>query len=164
MSKQLEHDYIGLSEVSSMESSEKLTSGSEGSTGLNLKATELRLGLPGSESPERNDSVGGLDKNGYPLGMLKNLVFGAKRGFADAIDGGSGKWVFSGSGGSETDLGKGGGLFSPRGGNGAGKLLGGSESNNQHSGLGTSVKNDVVPQSPKHVHEKKPQVSAPAAK
>ncbi len=164
MSKQLEHDYIGLSDVSSMEGSENLTSGSEGSNGLNLKATELRLGLPGSESPERGDSVGGLDKNGYPLGVLKNLVSGAKRGFSDAIDGGSGKWVFSGSGGSEADLAKGGGLFSPRGGNGGGKLPGGSESNNQQSGLGTTVKNDVVPQSPKPMHEKKPQIAAPAAK
>lgn len=164
MSKQLEHDYIGLSEVSSMEGSQKLTSVSEGSNGLNLKATELRLGLPGSESPERIDSVGGLDQNGYPLGVLKNLVSGAKRGFSDAIDGGSGKWVFAGSGGSETDVAKGGGLFSPRGGNGGGKLLGGSESSNQHSGLGTTVKNDVVPPSPKPMHEKKPQVAAPAAK
>ena len=85
----------------------------------------------------------------YPLGVLKNLVSGAKRGFSDAIDGGSGKWIFSGSGGSETDLAKGGGLFSPRGGNGGGKHLGGSESNDQHSSLGTPVKNDVVSQSPK---------------
>ena len=144
MSKQLEHDYIGLSEVSSMESSEKLTTDSEGSNGLNLKATELRLGLPGSESPERIDSVGGLDKNGYPLGVLKNLVSGAKRGFSDTIDGGSGKWVFSGSGGSKTDLAKGGGLLSLRSGNGGRKHLGGSESNDQHSSFGTLVKNNVI--------------------
>ena len=37
---------IGISKGSSMETSEK-------TKGLNLKATELRLGLPGSESPER---------------------------------------------------------------------------------------------------------------
>ncbi|KAI3827225.1 hypothetical protein L1987_01297 [Smallanthus sonchifolius] len=44
---------------------------------LNLKATELRLGLPGSESPERNTTGGG---------GMKNLVSGAKRGFSDTID------------------------------------------------------------------------------
>ncbi|KAI3671017.1 hypothetical protein L1987_87663 [Smallanthus sonchifolius] len=44
---------------------------------LNLKATELRLGLPGSESPERNTTGGG---------GMKNLVSGAKRGFSDTIN------------------------------------------------------------------------------
>ncbi|KAM0042767.1 hypothetical protein Hdeb2414_s0010g00333641 [Helianthus debilis subsp. tardiflorus] len=44
---------------------------------LNLKATELRLGLPGSESPERTTN-GGV-KN-------PNLVSGAKRGFSDTIN------------------------------------------------------------------------------
>ncbi|KAK1418555.1 hypothetical protein QVD17_27700 [Tagetes erecta] len=53
---------------------------------LNLKATELRLGLPGSESPERN---------------IKNLVAGAKRGFSDTI---SGTWVFSDNGGSDVNF------------------------------------------------------------
>ncbi|XP_057967474.1 auxin-responsive protein IAA27-like [Malania oleifera] len=175
MSVPLEHNYIGLSEVSSVEISEKMCSLSEEknqrSNGLNLKATELRLGLPGSESPERNDGLGGAlckglvvveDKSGYPLGVVKNLVSGAKRGFSDAIDNGSGKWVFSGGGGgSEVDLPKGGGaLFSPRGANGAGgggKPLGGSESGNQQ--LPPSMK-DVVPQSPKPVPEKKPQGGA----
>ncbi|XP_076950733.1 auxin-responsive protein IAA27-like [Bidens hawaiensis] len=47
---------------------------------LNFKATELRLGLPGSESPEREVV----------------LVAGAKRGFSDAIKGGSWKWVLAG--------------------------------------------------------------------
>jgi len=66
-----------------MESSEKFSQRSN--NGLNLKATELRLGLPGSESPERdNDLLEG--KNAYSLCMLKGLVSGAKRGFSDAID------------------------------------------------------------------------------
>lgn len=47
----------------SMESTEKK------SIGLNLKATELRLGLPGSESPERDVSL---------------VVCGAKRCFSEA--------------------------------------------------------------------------------
>lgn len=47
---------------------------------LNFKATELRLGLPGSESPEREVA----------------LVAGAKRGFSDAIKGGSWKWALAG--------------------------------------------------------------------
>ncbi|KAL5572630.1 hypothetical protein UlMin_022227 [Ulmus minor] len=164
MSMPLEHDYIGLSEsVPSMESSGKSCE-KKGGACLNFKATELRLGLPGSESPERDagsgGGVGGVeDKNGYPLGVLKNLVSGAKRGFSDAIDGASGKWVFSGNGGSEFDMAKGGNLFSPRGIN-AGKALVGSDCKNQPTG---SVK-DVVPESPKPLHEKKPPVPAPATK
>ncbi|RRT47152.1 hypothetical protein B296_00027174 [Ensete ventricosum] len=102
MSPPLEHDYIGLSEVPSA------ADGEEGA--LNLKATELRLGLPGSESPDRKDKVG------LTLELLpRGFVSGAKRGFSDAIDG-AGKWSFaSGESGSEVELGKGGGLFSPRG-------------------------------------------------
>jgi auxin-responsive protein IAA len=154
MSVQLEHDYIGLSSeaASSMEGSERKTGG----LNLNLKATELRLGLPGSESPERDNGVG----------VLKSLlvVSRAKRGFSDAIDGGSGKWGLSGNGGSDTELCKGGNLFSPRGVNGGGKG-GGSECNNQNTGLGGPVlKDGVVPQSPKPLQEKKSQLSAPAAK
>ncbi|PON62278.1 AUX/IAA protein [Parasponia andersonii] len=160
MSLSLEHDYIGLSE--SVPSMEKSTG-----SGLNLKATELRLGLPGSESPERD--TGGpagveLDKNGYSLGVLKSLITGAKRGFSDAIDGASAKWVFSGNGGSDSDLGKGGNLFSPRGVSNGGKALGGSEGSTQSTGLSVSTVKDGVPlpQSPKPLQEKKPQASAPA--
>ncbi|CAB4288433.1 unnamed protein product [Prunus armeniaca] len=164
MSMSLEHDYIGLSEsASSMESSDKSAERDRG-TALNLKATELRLGLPGSESPER-DGGGGLveDKTGYSVCVVKGLVSGAKRGFSDAIDGASGKWIFSGSGGSEVDMGKGGNLLSPRGVNG-GKALAGSDSNNQPTSLAVSAVKDGAQQSPKPLHEKKPQVSASAAK
>lgn len=165
--------YVGLPKVPTMESSSETFSqrGSSSSSGLNLKATELRLGLPGSESPEREGVVGvgvGVEeKNVYPLGMLKSLVSGAKRGFSDAIDGGcsGGKWLLSsGNGGSEVGLCKDGSLFSPRGVVGAaGKGLPGTAdcTNIQQA----SVVKDKVPQSPNPLHEKKkPQISAPAAK
>ena len=145
----VESGHVGLGEVPPMESSEKF------SIGLNLKATELRLGLPGSESPERE----------APLGMVKSLVCaGAKRGFSDAIDGGSGKWVMSGNGGSELGLGKDGGLFSPRGvgnGGGAAKALPASDCTNKQTPLGVK---ESLPQSSKPLHDKKPQISASAAK
>ncbi|KAJ8562473.1 hypothetical protein K7X08_011764 [Anisodus acutangulus] len=67
---------------------------------LNLKATELRLGLLGCESPERVE-----DKNGYPLGFVCG-------GYSDTI---IGKWVYYT------------GLFSPRGGSCSNIL--GAESN-----------------------------------
>ncbi|KAJ0096720.1 hypothetical protein Patl1_28405 [Pistacia atlantica] len=69
---------------------------------LNLKATELRLGLPGSQSPERDPelsllSSGKLDEKPlFPLLPLKdgicatsqkkNVVSGNKRGFSDTMD------------------------------------------------------------------------------
>ncbi|XP_035547463.1 auxin-responsive protein IAA27-like [Juglans regia] len=192
MSIPLEHNYIGLTETSSMErGSDKLSSSSsstlstedERSSTLNLKETELRLGLPGSESPGRKPGLGvslfGKDledkNNGYSPNSLKNLVSGAKRGFSDAIDGSSGKWVLSMSNGSEVDLGKGAVLFSPRSGNGGKPLVGLEGKNNtQQSCLSakpTMKEASSVPQSSKPVQEKKPQVpagnehgSAPAAK
>lgn len=92
---------------------------------MNLKETELRLGLPGSESPERKTvappglSLFGNDvedkkNNGFSLVSVKNSVSGSKRGFSDAIDG-SGKWGFTKSGGSEVDFGKIDAVFPPRG-------------------------------------------------
>ncbi|KAK9055049.1 hypothetical protein SSX86_026129 [Deinandra increscens subsp. villosa] len=74
-----EHDYIRLSEAN-------MEKNKIDDKDLNFKATELRLGLPGSESPERES------------------VTVKKRGFADTINGGSGKWVFAGNGGLEVDL------------------------------------------------------------
>ncbi|XP_044486914.1 auxin-responsive protein IAA27-like [Mangifera indica] len=188
MSTPLEHDYIGLSETSSMQrSSEKLPSSSSSSnsstelnnnnnnncsnknkTCLNFKETELRLGLPGSHSPERKPPHGvslfGKDiennTNGFSVTPLKNIVSGAKRGFSDAIDGSSGNWGLSINGKSEADLCKGGVLYSPRGGG----LDDKSKIIKEAAG--------VVPLSPKPtVQEKKNQVpaanepsSAPAAK
>ncbi|KAL3532474.1 hypothetical protein ACH5RR_005995 [Cinchona calisaya] len=159
-----EHDYIGFSEVvPPMEkNSEKFANERKSNTNkdLNLKATELRLGLPGSESPERE------------TGALKVLVSaGAKRGFADTINGGSGKWVFSGSGGSELDLANNGVLlFSPRGvagvNNGAAKtVVGGAESCCQQSFVSSCGGKETVPQSPKPALEKKnSHAVAPSAK
>lgn len=145
MSVPLEQGYGG-GEVPSMEATER-------NIGLNLKATELRLGLPGSESPEREN--GGLS-------ILKCLVSGAKRGFSDAIDGGSGQWVVSGNGGSEVGLCKDGNLFSPKGKNGVGV---GVECNNQQNLFSATVVKETVPHSPKTLHENnKPQISPPSAK
>ncbi|XP_042379947.1 auxin-responsive protein IAA27-like [Zingiber officinale] len=116
MSSTVEHDYIGLSERNSS------AGGVEGGV-LNLKATELRLGLPGSESPHRVENIG------LTLDLLpKSFVSGAKRGFSDANDGG-GTWGFAAEGGgSEVNSVKGGGLFSGRGevasGGSAGQLSG----------------------------------------
>ncbi|XP_071701242.1 auxin-responsive protein IAA27-like [Rutidosis leptorrhynchoides] len=92
-----EHDYIGLSETTMEKKACNIINSDKD---LNLKATELRLGLPGSESPEREVVY---------VGGIKNPVAGAKRGFSDTIHGGSGKWVFAGNGGSEVDLVKNGG-------------------------------------------------------
>lgn len=69
--------------TTTMESSEIFSQRSN--NGLNLKATELRLGLPGSESPERDNDLL-EEKNAYSLCMLNSLFSGAKRGFSDAID------------------------------------------------------------------------------
>ncbi|XP_042421610.1 auxin-responsive protein IAA17-like [Zingiber officinale] len=117
MSPPLEHDYIGLSELHSP-AAVAVAVGAAEDGALNLKETELRLGLPGSELPDRNDLVGSLS-----LGLLpKPLVSGAKRGFSDAIDG-AGKWRLAAVGGrSEVDAGKGGALFSPKGENCDGQL------------------------------------------
>ncbi|KAJ0989239.1 hypothetical protein J5N97_007595 [Dioscorea zingiberensis] len=97
MTPPLEHDYIGLS--AAMEAPEKVPGGEEAHK-LGLKETELRLGPPGSESPERNKGMG------LTLGLMpKSFVSGAKRGFSDAIDG-AGKWGFAGGAGSEDGAGQ----------------------------------------------------------
>ncbi|KAM2016335.1 hypothetical protein ACFX16_046759 [Malus domestica] len=130
MSRPLEHDYIGLTETSSspMErSSEKISSST--SSAINLKETELRLGLPGSHSPDRKKPSGlglgvsifgkDLEENNKPTGFSpnppKNPVSGdkTKRGFSDAIDGCSEKWAFTMTNGSEVDVGKAAVLGSP---------------------------------------------------
>ena len=188
MSTPLEHDYIGLAETSSMErSSEKISSSSSSSsthsiegktckptnnTSLNLKETELRLGLPGSQFPERKVSLFGKDlesndkSNGFAVSPLKNLVSGAKRGFSDAIAGSNGKRVFPMNGKSDVELAKGAVLVSPRGG-----LE--SKSNSQQVRVSVPAMKEVgsVLQSPKPVQEKKNLIppanehaSAPAAK
>lgn len=98
-----ERNYMGLSDCSSVDSS-TVSNTSEANDGscLNLKATELRLGLPGSQSPERDSSIclkssGKLDEKPlFPLHPLKDgnyslvqrpVTSGNKRGFSDAMDG-----------------------------------------------------------------------------
>ncbi|CAA2965629.1 auxin-responsive IAA27-like [Olea europaea subsp. europaea] len=110
-----EHDYIGLTDSSSMEnpsSSSIVSTESEKNSVLNLKETELRLGLPGSDFHEKKAGTGvslfGKDlkdevNNGFSQILLKNFVSGAKRVFSDAIDE-SGKWGFPLKGGSEVDM------------------------------------------------------------
>ncbi|KAK4774024.1 hypothetical protein SAY87_029043 [Trapa incisa] len=69
---------------------------------LNLKATELSLGLPGSQSPKRE-----LDERPlFPLlpsmDVIKSVISGNKRGFSDAINGFSdGKLMFHSPGPDE---------------------------------------------------------------
>ncbi|GMH18038.1 hypothetical protein Nepgr_019879 [Nepenthes gracilis] len=156
MSRPLEHDYIGLSDVSLMEKSSEKTLMTKISNrkDLNLKATELRLGLPGSESPERGVVSAAEEKNGYPLCLQKTLVSGAKRGFSDAVDGSSGKWVLPKNGGFDVDSskagGNGGGLFSPRAVN-CGKSLVEVDGGGQQAGLCSAAVKDV---------EKQPQSSS----
>ncbi|XP_057773087.1 auxin-responsive protein IAA27-like isoform X2 [Salvia miltiorrhiza] len=121
MSIPQEHDYIGLSEpLPSEKSSDKMaaapspSSNDERNSVFNLKETELRLGLPGSEAPERKGGIGiGVSLFGKDLKdeskCVKSFVSGAKRGFSDAING-AGKWGLSINGESGADLMKNGGL------------------------------------------------------
>ncbi|KAH9607322.1 hypothetical protein KSS87_001641 [Heliosperma pusillum] len=109
MSRPLEHDYIGLSEVSLMENSESyLLSKNSNNGGLK---TELSLGLPGAESPERKHggvTIFGKDFEGKSQTLyscLNGSLKGSKRGFSDAIDG-CGKWVLSINGGSDGNFSK----------------------------------------------------------
>lgn len=97
-----EHNYMGLSDCSSIDSSVVAPGLVESNINLNLKATELRLGLPGSQSPERNPELCLLsspqldEKPLFPLHPLsgvhcfasqKTVVSGNKRGFSDAMNG-----------------------------------------------------------------------------
>ncbi|KDP41528.1 hypothetical protein JCGZ_15935 [Jatropha curcas] len=97
-----ERNYMGLSDCSSVDSSVIPAACDQNKTRLILKATELRLGLPGSQSPERNSELCLLssaqldEKPFFPLhpsnerhcsSVQKNVVSGNKRGFSDAMDG-----------------------------------------------------------------------------
>ncbi|XP_031260497.1 auxin-responsive protein IAA9 isoform X2 [Pistacia vera] len=96
-----ERNYLGLSDCSSVDSSAASSLLDDSKNKLNLKATELRLGLPGSQSPERDPelsllSSGKLDekplfpllplKDGICATSQKNVVSGNKRGFSDTMD------------------------------------------------------------------------------
>lgn len=150
-------------EHSSGKISSSSSSSSPSSSGVhslkNEKETELRLGLPGSQSPERNNnqplSLSSVSLFGKELedSHLKTPFSGAKRGFPDASNGSSAKWGLSvtknGFGTETADLVNGkdkDALFSPRG----GKLV------NQ---LGSTQDGASVPLS-KSVQEKKNQSAA----
>ncbi|KAG8384197.1 hypothetical protein BUALT_Bualt04G0093000 [Buddleja alternifolia] len=114
-----ECNYLGLSDCSSVDSSAVSSVPEEKQNNLNLKATELRLGLPGSQSPERESGFSLLssvkldEKQLFPLVPSKDgiyslsqkiVVSGNKRGFADTVDGFSeskstmfseGNWMFN---------------------------------------------------------------------
>lgn len=94
-----ERNYLGLSDCSSVDSSTVSSVPDDEKSNLNFKATELRLGLPGSQSPERESDFGLLsprtpdEKLLFPLAPSKdpaighkNVVTGNKRGFSDTLD------------------------------------------------------------------------------
>ncbi|KAI3803425.1 hypothetical protein L1987_31576 [Smallanthus sonchifolius] len=88
MSVTLEHNYIGLSKPSSMKKpykSSNISSESDNKNALNLKATKLRLGLPGLSQD--------FEENSCKNSPTKYNVSGAKRGFSDVNFDGSGKRV-----------------------------------------------------------------------
>jgi auxin-responsive protein IAA len=87
---------MGLSDSSSADGSVVTKASHDSKNGLNLKATELRLGLPGSQSPPRNAEhcLLSSEKPLFPLHPTndshflsqKIVVSGSKRGFSDAMD------------------------------------------------------------------------------
>lgn len=131
-----ERNYLGLSDCSSVESSTITSLSKENKKNLNLKATELRLGLPGSQSPQRDPDLsvlksGLLDekllfpllpsKDGICASSQKTIVSGNKRGFSDTMDAfpemknsgyTEGNWIFHASGSeSESPQSVGQGMF-----------------------------------------------------
>ncbi|XP_010527157.1 PREDICTED: auxin-responsive protein IAA8, partial [Tarenaya hassleriana] len=94
-----ERNYLGLSDCSSVDSSTVPNVPDDEKGNLNVKATELRLGLPGSRSSE-GESDFGLpsprtpdEKLLFPLAPSKdpatghkNVVSRNKRGFSDTLD------------------------------------------------------------------------------
>ncbi|KAL0450094.1 UNVERIFIED_CONTAM: Auxin-responsive protein IAA9 [Sesamum latifolium] len=144
-----ERNYLGLSDCSSVDSSGVSSVPEENKNNLNLKATELRLGLPGSQSPERDPDFSPLSsvkldekqlfplvpsKDGICLLSPKTVVSGNKRGFADTVDGFSeskstifteGNWIFNAAG-SDT-----------------GSKLAGNMLSHRSSGTQSTIKTDV---------------------
>ncbi|KAL4583880.1 hypothetical protein LXL04_008465 [Taraxacum kok-saghyz] len=101
-----ERNYFGLSNCSSVDSSAVSGIPEVKRNNLNLKAIELRPGLPGSQSPERDTEIDltnsdSLDvkplfpllpsKDGICSSSPKLIVSGNKRGFSDTIEG---NWMF----------------------------------------------------------------------
>eukprot|EP01018_Ginkgo_biloba_P002293 Gb_36672 [translate_table: standard] len=94
-----EHDYIGLSEVSSSMESSVVSSQDGEENNLNLKETELRLGLPGSLSPVRDSSESlsllsplkirpdAEEKKLFPTGGAEKQQHSSKDGVAEEKNG-----------------------------------------------------------------------------
>ncbi|KAL0461912.1 UNVERIFIED_CONTAM: Auxin-responsive protein IAA9 [Sesamum latifolium] len=161
-----ERNYLGLSDCSSVDSSAVSSVPEEKKSNLNLKATELRLGLPGSQSPERESdftllSPSKLDekqlfplipsKDGICLLSQKTIVSGNKRGFSDTVDG------FSES--KSTVFNEGSWMFNPAGSDsGQTKLAGNAGINvmlsNRSSGTQPSVKTEVPAKTSKECSNK----------
>ncbi|KAL0431420.1 UNVERIFIED_CONTAM: Auxin-responsive protein IAA9 [Sesamum radiatum] len=161
-----ERNYLGLSDCSSVDSSAVSSVPEEKKSNLNLKATELRLGLPGSQSPERESgftllSPSKLDekqlfplipsKDGICLLSQKTVVSGNKRGFSDTVDG------FSES--KSTVFNDGSWMFNPAGpDSGQTKLAGNAGINvmlsNRSSGTQPSVKTEVPAKTSKECSNK----------
>ncbi|CAF2088220.1 BnaA06g24570D [Brassica napus] len=97
-----EHNYLGLSDCSSVGSSNLSGLADDDKATISLKATELTLGLPGSQSPARDTELNLLgpakldEKPFFPLlpskdemcssSSHKNIASGNKRGFSDTMD------------------------------------------------------------------------------
>ncbi|CAF1716917.1 hypothetical protein HID58_084922 [Brassica napus] len=86
------HNYFGLSDSSSVESSTLSRNVEDDKATISLKATELTLGLPGSQSPARETELD--EKPFFPLLPTKDEIFssshknigpGNKRGFSDTM-------------------------------------------------------------------------------
>nr|XP_043614462.1 auxin-responsive protein IAA9 [Erigeron canadensis] len=115
-----ERNYLGLSsDCSSVDSSGVSGISNAKRNNLNLKATELRLGLPGSQSPERDSEIELVSsesfdekplfpllpsKDGICAGSHKGIASGNKRGFCDTVEG---NWMFGSSTGTDSDASKG---------------------------------------------------------
>ncbi|KAK8717391.1 hypothetical protein V6N13_044662 [Hibiscus sabdariffa] len=126
-----ERNYLGLSDCSSVNISGVSSFPEGNSNNLNLKATELRLGLPGSQSPVRDADLCLLksgkpdekplfpllpSKDGICSSSQKGVVSGYKRGFSDTMDGLSPvkgslytekDWMFCGAGSESQPVGLG---------------------------------------------------------
>ncbi|GKD00919.1 auxin-responsive protein IAA9-like protein [Tanacetum coccineum] len=107
-----ERNNLGLSDCSSVDSSNVSGLSEVNKSSLGLKATELRIGIPGSRSPDRDpeSSLTSTDKlEEKPLfhflpSSPKKVVSGHKRVFTDTMDSCSkvkglsdGNWMFGGS-------------------------------------------------------------------
>ena len=86
------HNYFGLSDSSSVESSTLSGNVEDDKATISLKTTELTLGLPGSQSPARETELD--EKPFFPLlptkdeifsSSQKNIASGNKRGFSDTM-------------------------------------------------------------------------------